>query len=526
MSTNDELLQKGIELATIGNIEQASILLAQVVKTDPASEQGWLWLGRCRVSPEEKRYCFRMVTSINPGNKDAQYELSTLDAIAKPAAAPATDKIEPRPRKNWVRRGIYLLAGIMVGIYLGWFLANILAAMGFFDKIDNAITVWTIRVPEFNATQEMPAPVAPTQTISTTESFDQRLEKAWPLITQANALTFSQKYGDAVPIWNQALAIVPEYVDGYYKRGAAYFYLTQSQRAKSEYDSYLQLAIDDFDSAINLDPSVGDYYVMRGRAYNSLAYQQLLRADFRALEQAALENFLHGEKLPQTETWQNMETNLLKTMVLAGKCEEVIPQINELLSSRATPAPGLHAILSDAYYCVGNLEKALEHKNETIKLSPANVCLCERAIILYGLGRFDEAMQDIENSLSSQPYYSGHRYYFRALMYADRGDTEQAQKDLDFGMTQTWSRGGMLSYVQGKIALAQQRPEDAIILFQEAEATYLDEGPMLDQIRHDLLSLGGTPLSAEDTLLGTIPTPMFPTMIPTVILTPSPAATP
>lgn len=542
MSINDELLQRGIDLVTKGDLGQASIILAQVVKADPKSEQGWLWLGRSRVAPNEKRYCFKMALSINPSSKDAQYELSGLDTPVKPVAtaasipaepppaiaavAPVTDKIEHRPKKNWVRRGIYLLAGIMVGIYLGWYLAGILANMGFFDRIDNAIALRSITVPEFNTTQEIPRLIEPTPTVSLTESYDERLERAWPVITQANNLTLAQRYADAVPIWNQALAIVPEYVDGYYKRGASYFYLTRSQRAKSEYDAYLQLAIADFDTAIQLDPKVGDYYIMRGRVYDSLASQQSLRADFLTLQQVALENFLQAEKLPLSEDWNNKEINILNTMVQAGMCEDVIPKIVELLNSESTPSPGLHQVLSDAYYCVGDLEKALEQKNETIKLAPSAVCLCERALILYGLGRFDEAMDDIEKSLSSQPYYGGHRYYFRALLYADRGDLEQAQKDLDFGITQTWVRGGMLAYVQGKIALGQDRTEDAIVLFRDAEATFLNQGPMLDQIRHDLLALGGTPFTTQDTLLRTMPTPLFPTMTPTVVATPSLTVTP
>jgi tetratricopeptide (TPR) repeat protein len=535
--TNNELLQQGIDLAKRGSIEQASILFAQVVKVDPKSELGWLWLGRCRIVLREKRDCFNKVLSINPNNEDAQRELTALDSlevypsssspstklpILVPAAfteqsasinapqtnTPATDTIVAPTKKPWVRRTIYVLAGIMVGIYLGRYIGNSLAAIGFFDKIDAVIALRTINVPEFNASPEIPEPIEPTPTISLADSYDKRLEQAWPLIIQANGLAGAQKYGDAVPIWNQALEIVPEYIDGYYKRGAAYFYLTQSQRAKSEYDFYLELAIKDFDKAIDLDPDVADYYIMRGRAYSSLAYQQSSRVDFQRLEQVAIENYLYSEKLPHQEVWNNMESNLYRTMVESGDCEKVIQKVNELINSQTDPAPGLHSVLSDAYYCTGNLEKALEEKDEAIKLAPSSVCLCEQAMIFYGLGRFDEAMDAIEKSLSHQPYYGGDRYYFRALIYVDRDKTEQAQKDLDFGMTQTWSRGGMLSYVQGKIALAQNRKEEALFYFQDAEATYLDEGPMLEQIREDLIALGGVPRDTKKTSFEVTPIPL------------------
>ena len=531
---NNELLLQGIELVKKGNIEQASMLFVQIVKADPGSEQGWLWLGRCRQSPKEKRYCFNKVLFINPNNEDVQRELANLESLEEdplslpnpgqspPAPIATNDLSTPTigtttpPRKYWVRRTIYLLVGIMVGIYLGRYIGNSLSALGFFDKIDAAIALRTIQVPEFNTSQEIPpAPaIDPTPTISPTESYDKRLENAWPFIVQANSLSSAQNFAAAVPIWTQALEIVPEYIDGYYKRGAAYFYLTQSQRSKSEYDSYLQLAIQDFDQAITLDPNVADYYIMRGRAYKSLAYQQSLRMDFQRLEKIALENFLYSEQLPHQEVWNNMETNLYRTMVEAGDCENVITNVSEILSSRTDPSPGLHSVLSDAYYCTGNLEKALEHKEEAIKLASSSVCLCERAIILYGLGRFDEAMETIEQSLSHQPYYNGDRYYFRALIYVDRGNAEQAQKDLDFGITQTWVRGGLLSYVQGKIALTQDRKEDALFYFQEAEATYFEEGPMLEQIRQDLIALGGTPRDVQKTSFELTPIPLLSTPEP------------
>ena len=526
---NNELLQQGIELAKKGNLEQASILFAQIVKADPGSEQAWLWLGRCRQAPKEKKLCFNKVLSINPNNEDARRELANLESLEEhPLPLPNPRQSQPAPRatdypstptidatapskKNWARRAIYLLVGIMVGIYLGRYIGNSLSALGFFDKIDAAIALRTINVPEFNASQEIPpaAAIDPTPTVSLTESYDQRLEKAWPFIVQANSLSSAQNFTGAIPIWTQALEMVPEYTEGYYKRGAAYFYLTQSQRAKSEYDSYLQLAIKDFDQAITLDPDVADYYVMRGRAYKSLAYQQSLRVDFQRLEKIALENFLYSEQLPHQEVWNNMETNLYRTMVEAGDCENVITNVSEILSSRTDPSPGLHSVLSDAYYCMGNLEKALEHKDEAIKLASSSVCLCERAIILYGLGRFDEAIDTIEKSLSHQPYYNGDRYYFRALIYVDRGNTEQAQRDLDFGITQTWARGGLLAYVQGKIALAQDRKDDALAYFQEAEATYFEEGPMLEQIRQDLIALGGTPREVQKTSFELTPIPLF-----------------
>jgi len=551
--TNDELLKQGIDLIHNGHLEQASLILTNVVKQNPLSEEGWLWLGRCLTSPQEKRYCFNQVLSINPNSVDAYRELLKLEASTNPLPAssppelvlpeqvsdlatppvfstqmdqsvvlPNGEKSVP-PKKNWVRRMIYLLAGIVIGYYLGASIGNSLSASGFFFEIDKAIALKTINIPEYHGPPALSVQAEPT-TISLSEPFEKRLEQAWPLILQADTLLKTQKYGDAIPLWNRALEIVPEYADGYYKRGASYYYLIRSQRAKSEYDHYLQLAISDFDSAINLDSNVGDYFLMRGRAYASKASQQSQRVDFQKLEQVAVENYIYGATLPQTEAWIDEIPSLYSAMVGASNCEETILKVSELLATQTLPAPRFHGILAEAYYCKGDLENALKHINEAYKLSPSSICLCERAIILYGLGKNSEAMADIEKSLSHSPYYGGDRYYLRALLYADQGNFDQAQKDLDFGITQTWTRGGLLSYVQGKIALSQGKKEEAISYFQDAEATYHKEGPLLEQIRQDLLDLGSTPRESLAYPFFVTPVPLIPPFTSTV--SPTPSSTP
>jgi hypothetical protein len=93
-------------------------------------------------------------------------------------------------------------------------------------------------------------------------------------------------------------------------------------------------------------------------------------------------------------------------------------------------------------------------------------------------------------------------------------------------MTQTWSRGGLLSYVQGKIALAQNRKEDALFYFQDAEATYLNEGPMLEQMRQDLIALGGTPRNVQKASFDVTPMPFPPIATPMRVFMPTSTANP
>lgn len=76
--TVEELLKEGIAAAKDGDLEQASNLFAQVVKADPHSEAGWLWLGRCRTVARQREYCFQKVLEINPQNNDAKLQLEIL----------------------------------------------------------------------------------------------------------------------------------------------------------------------------------------------------------------------------------------------------------------------------------------------------------------------------------------------------------------------------------------------------------------------------------------------------------------
>ncbi len=78
MST-EELLRAGIAAAKANDSVGASNLLSQVVRADPNSELGWLWLGYCRDVPQQREYCFRKALSINPENVEARRQVEILN---------------------------------------------------------------------------------------------------------------------------------------------------------------------------------------------------------------------------------------------------------------------------------------------------------------------------------------------------------------------------------------------------------------------------------------------------------------
>lgn len=89
--SKDELLKAAIAAAKSGERSQAAGLFMQVVKIDPASEQGWLGLGYCLSEPERREYCFRRALAINPNNRVAKSELARLE---KPAPVKPSPFIE------------------------------------------------------------------------------------------------------------------------------------------------------------------------------------------------------------------------------------------------------------------------------------------------------------------------------------------------------------------------------------------------------------------------------------------------
>ncbi|HAE58621.1 MAG TPA: hypothetical protein DCG54_03700 [Anaerolineae bacterium] len=93
--SKDELLQAAIAAAKSGNLPQAAELFMQVVKIDPACEQGWLGLGYSLSAPDRREYCFRRVLAINPDNRVAKAELARLANPAVPPPPPVPARQSP-----------------------------------------------------------------------------------------------------------------------------------------------------------------------------------------------------------------------------------------------------------------------------------------------------------------------------------------------------------------------------------------------------------------------------------------------
>lgn len=144
-------------------------------------------------------------------------------------------------------------------------------------------------------------------------------------------------------------------------------------------------------------------------------------------------------------------------LYVLGRCDEMLIETQKQLKVQTEPSATLNLAMGLYYYCIEDLETAVKFTAESVRVGiEKNVTagLCQRSFdhakVLYSLGRYDEALETLQNSFILSPNFCGYRYYLRGLIYATIGNIENAEKDLAFGMTQTWSRGGLLPYTQAK----------------------------------------------------------------------------
>ncbi|MGB8215223.1 MAG: hypothetical protein WCE68_16865 [Anaerolineales bacterium] len=99
----DNLLQLAIQAARAGEVEKARACFAEIVRTDPRSEAGWLGLGECLSDPEKKRFCYQRVLEIDPANAPARRALAALVRPIAPSPTPTPPQPSFRDRLNLMK---------------------------------------------------------------------------------------------------------------------------------------------------------------------------------------------------------------------------------------------------------------------------------------------------------------------------------------------------------------------------------------------------------------------------------------
>ena len=74
----EQTLQRGIEAAEAGQKVQARLILTEVIETDPANVEAWLWLSQLVDSLEDQIACLENVLTLDPAHEFAHTELERV----------------------------------------------------------------------------------------------------------------------------------------------------------------------------------------------------------------------------------------------------------------------------------------------------------------------------------------------------------------------------------------------------------------------------------------------------------------
>lgn len=102
MALEEEKLKLGIASLRSGNRTRAASIFAEIVKTNPLSEQGWYLLGMSVATADQREYCFRRVLTINPNNQEAAKQLASIAGLPPVQKTPKPPVSVPPPVSAFV----------------------------------------------------------------------------------------------------------------------------------------------------------------------------------------------------------------------------------------------------------------------------------------------------------------------------------------------------------------------------------------------------------------------------------------
>jgi tetratricopeptide (TPR) repeat protein len=323
-----------------------------------------------------------------------------------------------------------------------------------------------------------------------------RIHALEPEIRIAEALCLQCDYELAIPRWDEILQQLPDYASGYLQRSWAYLGLARKGRVYEAARENTIHALDDIDAAIALgNQGMGDYYLSRYDVYAEWVVLEEMWSDREPLARLALENLQMALALGNSDPYS--ARSLVFELAGLGDCEAALAEasrLSDLIEPWDPPSAGIHTALASAYLCASDYSKALASIDAAVRIYDSPERRFERALALYGLGRLEEALGELDSQIEARPSFGGFRYYFRALVRYDLGMFDGAREDLEIGSYNTWGRAGMATLVAALFARDEGDFHGAIELLRLTEAT-LDRSltPMLARTRAELIALGEVP---------------------------------
>jgi len=254
--------------------------------------------------------------------------------------------------------------------------------------------------------------------IKTDEKFKEELAEAYH--NRGTVHSAKGKYDLAIQDYNKAIEINPKLAVAYSNRGSAH-------SSKGEYD----LAIQDFDEAIEINPKDAEAYYNRGSAHSSKGEYDLAIQDF-------------------------------------DKAIEINPKYAEAYSNRG-----------NAHYEKGEYDLALLDFDKAIEINPKDaMAYSNRGNTHLAKGEYDLALLDYNKAIKINPKY--------ADAYYNRGNAHYEKGEYDFCVTD-WSNAGFLFLIRAY----KENPA-----FLENAITFIAQAFNFDKSEHVIKFEAGAALSA------------------------------
>ncbi len=547
------LISSAIQAIKDNDLDTARRLLSQAVKTDPESEAAWTLLGHCLENREKKIYCFRKALSINPENETAQRLLRSLEPVfdepspfpdfeSAPDIPPPQDELPPEKAPKKSKTGkilvftICLLLGFtLIGLPLWINLNSAIVPPDFVYRPAQILTAITsgdfsnisLR-PKNRISVPTPANTIESEPLSLDlgeipESRYERYVYTEPMKKEATVLFRADKYAEAALLWDEILAITPDYAFGYLARAQCYYFLGRyDQRILQETREYYDRAYWDLEQALELGLELGKVYDTQYDLFLSRGNLEEYRINRDLWYEMGLEaNLVSIDKGIRPE-WGNR--NLGFQLFELGRCEEALEYFQKLEAINDVESAGIYTGLADSYLCLKDYEQALHYIDLALDLFYSHEREQTRAIIQVNDGQLEEALEYFDKDIAVSPNYGARRYWIRAAIYYEMGDNDQALENIYESYGKSWGNKGVQSYVLGRIAIDEGDLEGGLNHLLDAEATMkrVDMPRYYDWIVAEIERLGGTPLYPTPTP-NTYPTPTpIPPLPDHLYVTPTP----
>jgi hypothetical protein len=293
-------------------------------------------------------------------------------------------------------------------------------------------------------------------------------------ITEANVLALSGRCDEAVQKLNLYIEKHPTSTKAYEIRFTCY--LNSSSNVFTEAQGYSLAALQDLNTLISLRPQDAGYYAQRDFTLRQLAEMETYSVNKFAIYDLANQDVKKSIELgapPISFVHRHYTRNLIE----GNHCQEGLEEAQKLIQQYGTQTSDYgqyySVYLTEAYICLGDLDKALESAQAITCDDPVSTCKSGLLTEIYfQSGDYENALNTVNYMINWQPVGGGWRYFIRALIYYEQGQIELAQQDLATGDAYSWYGTGVDEYVLAQLAFDNGDRASGIYHLQTAEQMF------------------------------------------------------